>query len=94
MNHLNETENPFFSSQILKSQDQINQIQKMLISSFPWSFTIKQIFSTSIDGWNRKYFLKKSKAHNETLILIETDLETTIGGYTCEPWTDTGLNWK
>ena len=47
----------------------------------PKVFAVNLIYSTDIDGWNKKILHKRSKNYPHTLVLIKTNFDKIIGGF-------------
>ena len=51
--------------------------------------TAKLLYKASRDGYNSSVLWEKCLDQNETITLVQTDLNSVIGGYMPEQWEDT-----
>jgi hypothetical protein len=47
------------------------------------------LYKASQDGFSRKVFYEKCLGQKETIVLVQTDKNSVIGGYCPEKWEDT-----
>jgi len=47
------------------------------------------IFSTDVDGWEKRKLHKKSRDSPHTIVLIQTNFEKIIGGFMTVEWKKT-----
>ena len=51
------------------------------------------IFNSTENGWNQQIMWDKCKDYEETIVLIKTNFNRTIGAYNSNKWEETKI-WK
>ena len=51
------------------------------------------IFNSTVNGWNQQIMWDKCKDYEETIVLIKTNFNRTIGAYNSNKWEETKI-WK